>query len=57
MSNHGDEDTPTGSEMVNHEAKDNQHRVTRSNKAFQNTVNDKLEVAICKQSKLVSLIL
>ena len=56
MSNHGDEGTPTGSEMVNSETKDNQHRVTRSNKAFQDTVNDKLELAICKQSKLISLL-
>ena len=56
MSYHGDEGTTTGSEMVNSETKDNQHRVTRSNKAFQDTVKDKLELAICKQSKLISLL-
>ena len=48
MSNHRDESTPSGNEIANEEATDNQHRITQSNKAFQNNVNDKLELAICK---------
>ena len=57
MSNQGEEDSPPSSEAGDNENTENQkHRITRVNKIFQNTVNDKLEMAICKRSKLISLL-
>ena len=57
MSNQGEEVRPPPSEAGDNENTENQkHRITRANKIFQNTVNDKLEMAICKCSKLISLL-
>ena len=52
MSNQGDKDLSKPSQVPDGQKR----RITRSNKVFQDTVNDKLEIAICKRSNLIALL-
>jgi hypothetical protein len=52
MSNQGDKDLSEQSQVPDGQKR----RITRSNKVFQDTVNDKLEIAICRRSKLIALL-
>ncbi|CAB4024922.1 Hypothetical predicted protein [Paramuricea clavata] len=52
MSNQGDKDLSEPSQVPDGQKR----RITWSNKVFQDTVNDKLEMAICKRSKLIALL-
>lgn len=62
MSKHGDENSfepsqvPAGHNVDGQIMENQKRRITRSSKAFENTVNDKLETAICKRSKLTALL-
>ena len=63
MSIHGGKDSFETSQTLEGQNLDSQirenqmRRITRSNKIFQNTVNDRVELAICKRSKLIALMM
>ena len=63
MSIHGDKDSfetsqaPEGQNLDSQIRENQMRRITKLNKIFQNTVNDRVELAICKHSKLIALMM